>query len=79
MLSPEDFADHGGTTGVRLLPSALQCYLAHYEAGMGEAPPGADTPRGRIQDQINDLRRAVMLGQAGAPKAAPSGAEAMGE
>lgn len=63
MLAPEDFVDHGGSLGTRLLPAALRRYLAQYEGAMGDAPPGGATPRSRIQEQIDTLRRAVMSGE----------------
>lgn len=63
MLSPEDFEDKGGAAGIRLVPAALRRYLAIYESAMGEASPQGDTPRARINDQVNTLRRAVMSGE----------------
>ena len=43
-------------------PAALRRYLSLYEASLGDAPPDGDTPRARIQQQVDRLRQAVMAG-----------------
>lgn len=62
MLAPEDFVDHGGSSGTRLLPPALRRYLAQYEGALGDPPPGGNAPRSRIQEHVDALRRMVMSG-----------------
>jgi CRISPR-associated protein Cas1 len=62
MFSPDEFEDRGAELGVRLVPAALRRYLSLYEASLGDAPPDGDTPRARIQQQVDRLRRAVMAG-----------------
>ena len=61
MLAPEDFEDKAGELGTRLVPAALRRYLGIYETTMREGEP---SPRARIQEQVNALRRAVMSGDA---------------
>ena len=60
MFSPDE--DRGAELGVRMAPAALRRYLSLYEASLGDAPPDGDTPRARIQQQVDRLRRAVMTG-----------------
>jgi hypothetical protein len=62
MFSLDEFEERGAELGVRLAPAALRRYLALYEASLGDAPPDGDTPRARIQAQVDRLRRAVMAG-----------------
>ena len=62
MFSPDEFEERGAERGVRLAPAALRRYLSLYEASLGDAPPDGDTPRVRIQQQVDRLRRAVMAG-----------------
>lgn len=62
MFSPDEFEDRGGDQGIRLAPAALRRYLTLYEAGLGDAPPDGDTPRARIQRDVEQLRAAVMTG-----------------
>jgi hypothetical protein len=62
MLAPDDFVDRAGGASTRLLPVALRRYLVQYEGAMGDATPGVDAPRARIQQQVDTLRRAVMSG-----------------
>ena len=62
MFSPDEIEERGAERGVRLAPAALRRYLSLYEASLGDAPPDGDTPRARIQQQVDRLRRAVMAG-----------------
>lgn len=62
MLGPEDFEMKGPVGGVRMTRPALRRYLALYEEAMGEVAPGEGTTRGRIQQQVEALRRWVMEG-----------------
>jgi CRISPR-associated protein Cas1 len=65
MLAPEDFEEKGSELGTRLAPAALRRYLALYEGAMREGEP---SPRARIEEQANALRRAVMSGAPPAPR-----------
>jgi len=56
-LSPQDF--EGGEAGLRLNPEALKSYLALYEEQLRAESEGKGTPtwRGRLQEQVDVLRR----------------------
>lgn len=60
-----DFIDRGGSSGVRLTPAALRRYIGAYEQHLGEQFSASTTPRRRLDDQVNALRRAVLSGDAG--------------
>lgn len=62
MLGPEDFEMKRPVGGVRMTRPALRRYLALYEEAMGEVAPGEGTARGKIQQQVEALRRWVMDG-----------------
>lgn len=62
MFGPDEFEERSAARGVRLVPAALRRYLSLYEASLGDAAPDGDTPRARIQQQVDRLRRAVMAG-----------------
>jgi CRISPR-associated protein Cas1 len=73
MLAPEDFEAKGKHSGVRLTRPALRRYLALYEEAMGAVAPGEGTVRGRIQRQVEVLRRWVMDGVVGSDGAQGGG------
>lgn len=60
MLGLDDFEERG-SAGVRVTRAALRRYLALYEEALGDVVPGEESARGRIQRQVAELRRRVML------------------
>lgn len=63
ILGIEDFQDKH-ENGVRLEPAALRRYLTVYEQAMGEPSAEGNSPRERIRQSVEALRRAVMAGNA---------------
>ncbi|MBK9265639.1 MAG: CRISPR-associated endonuclease Cas1 [Polyangiaceae bacterium] len=63
MLGVDDFEDKR-EHGIRLAPDALRRYLSLYEHAMGEASAEGNSPRARIRQSVEALRRAVMAGHA---------------
>lgn len=63
MLSPEDFEDHGGSKGVRLLRPALAKALTLYETAQSGLDGDGACPRERIGGQVSALRAAILSGR----------------